>query len=571
MASITTWTRLEPAVIADDLAAGYAATLQDPLWLLGRQWQTAELRGHDGGTPIVARWRGRVASMTRWVPGVLAADTQTVAARLDDSTPLAVRVQGQQLTQSRTVDGLDGLRLAVDSGLHLLRLLRAQALSVDVGPALLRAYAVPPVTEEQRAALDPEALGYADLVAGSALDGRRVRAAVGEAGDPVVDPALGVPAGDVAEVREALRAWRTWTDGLFGSPTEPTWQPDRFEHAFALSTRLGEDVFSERTLTAAPYEDGTLDWYAFDLRADVNLGTSQDAPAPVLTRTALPAPVTLPGVPSARFWEVEDPRLDLDALTPGATDLAQLLLVETLAGYGNDWFVLPVELPVGSLSETLSLVVTDTFGAKTLLQPTRKDAGWSAFSLSYQGGGTEANLFHLPATLVSPLEGAVLEEVLLARDEVADIAWAVERRLESPLEVGVETTRFLVDPPPGGAAPPDVPIYRLATPVAPHWIPLLPVRLSSTSAEVRLVRGALLDLEGGTHVVTAQARLLDALDPTARLELPEEEVPREGVVLRRAYRAARWSDGSLHVWAAHRATVGRGEASSGLAFDALER
>lgn len=39
------------------------------------------------------------------------------------------------------------------------------------------------------------------------------------------------------------------------------------------------------------------------------------------------------------------------------------------------------------------------------------------------------NPFFLPAAIVQPNVGAVLEEVLLFRDELANAAWAVERRL----------------------------------------------------------------------------------------------------------------------------------------------
>jgi hypothetical protein len=86
---------------------------------------------------------------------------------------------------------------------------------------------------------------------------------------------------------------------------------------------------------------------------------------------------------------------------------------------------------------------------------------------------------------------------------------------------------------------------------------------------VRLARGSVLDLDGHTHIVSAAARLLDAATPGGRLLIPEEEVPREGVLVRRSYRAARWHDGRLHVWTANRAAVGKGEARSGLTFDAL--
>jgi hypothetical protein len=586
MPSITTWSRLEPQTVAADVAAGYAAPLHDPLWLLARQWQVGEFQGEDAGTPVIARWRARVAPMLRYVAGRVPPETQMEAGPYDDAMPLETQVERQPLAQSATVAGLDGLRLAVDGGRHFLRLLRLQPLSGDYDDyagVLTAAYAVPALTEAQRAALDPETAAYADLAAGRALDGRRLRAALGDPANPRLDPALAIPAGDRAEVLEAARLWLAWSRELFALPGDGdgAWQPDRLEYSFSLATRLGEDVFGGRNLTAQQYDDGTLDWYAFDFNGEVNLGTGNDPPAPVLTRTVVPAPVGVQGMPAPRFWELEDARVDLGALQPGATDLAQLLLVDTLTGYGNDWFVIPIDMPVGSLVESRSLVVTDTFGVRTLIRPVGDPGaaargGWSMFSFSipFEAGDPVGvpltNLFYLPPTLVRPLEGPVLEEVMLLRDELANLAWAVERRLESPLEVGVETAKEVVDLAPPPPAPREVPRYRLATSVPAHWVPLLPVRVDPDGAEVRLARGAVLDLDGQPQVVAARARLLDVGDPAGRLLIPEEEVPREGVIVRRSYQAARWHDGRLFVWAGNRAAVGRGEGSSGLAFDALD-
>jgi hypothetical protein len=58
-------------------------------------------------------------------------------------------------------------------------------------------------------------------------------------------------------------------------------------------------------------------------------------------------------------------------------------------------------------------------------------------------------------------------------------------------------------------------------------------------------------------------------DPDEALLIPEEEVPREGAVVRRCFQAARDADGRLYVWLTHRKSVGRGEGSSGLRFDTL--
>ena len=584
MSSITTWSRIEPRNSGTDIDIGYAARVHDPLWMLARQWQVGEFQGEDAGTPIVARWRARVKPMTRFHAGPIPINSRLDAAKFDaDAIPLETLVERQPLQQSATADGLDGLRLAVESGQHFLRLLKLQVTTGDYAKAFRTLYAVLPLTDIQRAALDPETIAYADLVADRALDGRRLRTAFGDPANPKLDAALHVAAGDRAEVAAAYRAWASWSDGLFYEPPpdDQTWQPDRMEYTFSLSTRLGDDQFGERTLTARQYSDGTLDWHSFDFNGDINMGTGQDAPGEIVTRTLIPAPVSFHGMPAPRFWELEDARIDLGSLQPGATDLAQLLMVEILTGYGNDWYVIPVDLPVGSLVECRSLVVTDTFGVRTLHRPTGAPAiqtrhGWSMFSLSMPvepgdaTGVAITNLFYLPPT-IRPLEGPVLEEVVLMRDELANLGWAVERRLESPLEVGLETAKDVTALAPEPDGPRDAPAYRLATTVPRYWLPLLPVRVSETSAEVRLARGAVLDLDGVPHVVSARARILDVGNPAGRLLIREEEVPREGLVVRRNYQAARWHDGRLFVWAGNRASVGRGEASSGLAFDALER
>ena len=175
----------------------------------------------------------------------------------------------------------------------------------------------------------------------------------------------------------------------------------------------------------------------------------------------MPAPVTAPGLPARRFWELEDGRLNLAALRPAETDLAQLLLIETLSGYGNDWFVIGVELPVGHLVSATSLVVTDTFGARTLLRP----HGDHRLGVDAPAGGCSStpcrstatsprasrsrNLLYLAPRLAQPVVGPVVEQVVLARDEQANLGWAVEQLLESPLQVGVELSAARPPEPPG--------------------------------------------------------------------------------------------------------------------------
>jgi hypothetical protein len=47
----------------------------------------------------------------------------------------------------------------------------------------------------------------------------------------------------------------------------------------------------------------------------------------------------------------------------------------------------------------------------------------------------------------------------------------------------------------------------------------------------------------------------------------EEEIPRAGKIVTRAYQRGRWMGGATLTWIGRRVTTGRGEGSSGLAFD----
>ena len=57
------------------------------------------------------------------------------------------------------------------------------------------------------------------------------------------------------------------------------------------------------------------------------------------------------------------------------------------------------------------------------------------------------------------------------------------------------------------------------------------------------------------------------LRPSESMAIRDEEIPREGALLRRVPTLTRRIDGSYARWITRRVMVGRGEGSSGLAFD----
>jgi hypothetical protein len=251
-----------------------------------------------------------------------------------------------------------------------------------------------------------------------------------------------------------------------------------------------------------------------------------------------------------------------------------MLLTEFALVFGGDWLMVPVEAPLGSLVRIVSLDVRDTFGRVLRVGPTAalegSLGGWRMFTLSGDGD----NGLLLPPVLAAKLQGTDLEEVLLLRDETANLAWAVERRIEgqngAPVDraqVGAETNG---DATVARPEPANTFAYRLATSVPEHWLPLLPERTQLQDPSIGLRLGALERTlpDGTTEPIKPLGQLLQPL--AGEIVLREEEVPREGARLSRAYQLARWVDGSTFLWLARRKGVGRGEGSSGLRYDSVE-
>jgi hypothetical protein len=339
------------------------------------------------------------------------------------------------------------------------------------------------------------------------------------------------------------------------SPGEDTWASDRLEHSFAVAAVVGE---SEQVLASEEYSSGRLDWHDFDLRPGSSLGAM--SAAGTVVRTVLPAPVTFPGMPAPRFWAFEDARVDLGAVGGGADDVARMLLVGFSVDYGNDWFVVPVELPVGSITSIESLDVTDTFGVTSRVRSATEvdgaGAAWRMFGMSADDG-TVADLLFLPPVLAGSLEAPARERVAFARDEFANLVWAIEELVESPTGAPRRRDEEPQSPTRTSAVGDDVLRYVVATETARHWHPLVTVADESGAAtlEQRAIHPAV-----GT-----------VLGTDGPLRLREEELPGEGFGVERTFQLARWMGGRTVAWSARRRTAGSGPVSSGLRFDDVIR
>jgi hypothetical protein len=274
--------------------------------------------------------------------------------------------------------------------------------------------------------------------------------------------------------------------------------------------------------------------------------------------TMLATPLRYPGMPADRYWQLEDGRVDLGVIEAQPTDLARLCLAEFAMSSGDDWLSVPVDGLLGAINQVSEVTLTDDFGDSVTV-PELVDAGFTMFRVSSASGES------LPGILLAPvaagtLVGDPVEEVLFLRDEMANMAWAIEQTVQG--RSGDPRSRGSEPQPEADPWPEDLSaeerVYRLQTAVPAHWIPLVPI--AAQPGQIGLRKGALL--RDGKPVLAEGVTLA----PTP-LTFPGEELPREGVHLRAVPVLARRADGTYVKWAAYRVRTGRGEASSRLAWD----
>jgi hypothetical protein len=610
MYAATTWRRLEPRTRDEELTGTLAAELGDPLWLLGRQWQLGEFDGVDAGSPVSVDLTVDHAPVTAY--GFGDEDGRHEAAYTDASPPLDVLAEREQVTQS--FDDPDrNLRDAAEAGAQFLRLLAAEGLVYEAsdfeGADALGSYPAVDslLLDVPDDDLDAEGERFATVVSGRVLDGDRLhhvieQAELGLSGPlPVPDAELGTEDGYTEGYMNAVRAFDDWYGEVYSEPgadaganatssngetgsaggTDPdvdAWNSDRLEYEFGV--RVGEGIGS-RGLGVESYEGGGLDWYDFEPRSDVPVPDVPDgASVPSTESTTVqtrPTPVTFGGMPARRWWAFEDGEVNVPNVDAGAEDLSRLLLAEYALVAGADWFHVPTSVPVGTMSTVDSLTVTDTFGRTTTVEHTvdaatsaGSDDAWSLFEYAFQAGNDVERSLFVPPTVADSIAGDPVEEVTFARDEGANVAWALEEAVEGPL--GDRLDRHERSQQDAGDAD-DAPLqpttnadwaYSLSTAVPDYWLPLVPVQRGTRTTDLELGEMLVRDRD---YDPDPKGEILAARD----MSIPDEEVPRTGKRVVRRYRRARWTNGETYCWSVREAGLGSGAVSSDLRFDVVAK
>lgn len=608
--TLSTWNRVEPRPRAEDFDRSLKAEVRDPLWMLCRQWQWGEFKGEDTGSPIFMKLHSVSRKMTRLALGDQA---HTVYDASMADVPLEARVEHLPIVLDEA--------MAIKIGRRWKQELTAQGVASYYADFLSQyAFDAAP-TEDQDGVhyfTNTAVIQHRNATKGRTIDGRKLVEHLDGGGD-ASDNITITTSGDDALLDAAGVSLMNWLNALYYQPLasdNPAWDRSRLEYRFsaAIPENIPGDLSSTSAtaLVADQYNGGNISWNTMDISpADLlssgftsGLLAAEDSTTSEFKTTMIPTGIQFPGMPAERWWEFEDHKVNFSSLKANSTDTARIMMTEFGLVYAHEWNVVPYTLEVGSLSDIQSIVVTDTFGQKVLVEAAGKGEEqswqrWNMFNLNtvetVEGNTADLRMF-IPPSSPRIQESDPIERVRFFRDEMSNMVWAIEDTIPDEFGGGrdgnlaaTHVTKYyesLADQPVSGQLANNTdPIkgvnlnYKLNTSVPENWIPFIPVQpgalvVSATNRNIQLQRGTMsryidrLALDTNHQFVRPRSWLIGE-DLSNPLYIFEEEVPRSGSRVELTYQRSRWFNGKTVVWAGARKRNGGGEGTSGLLFDKL--
>jgi hypothetical protein len=626
------YNRLEGRPRKEELDDALTARIHDPLWMLARQHQFGEFKGEDAGSAIFAKVALNYSRMRKFAaPGEtpqplndnlpLETTVERLAIDMDAKTAHRCGKMFLQLLDEEAVK--QSPATSYNAGLYRQAL--AQFFSFKVATLNVADGAAATVAKARKLSLH-SASAYTRALAGRAVNASALYTFLGgnafAINQLVLVPAQSasntkfVAPGHQAILQEATNLWLLWLQHELNLPEaaqNPCWNDKKLEYAFTTEVEEGNGGHTE--LAAAEYANGHLDWYSFDVsETNASLNKSFDHnQRPRECFAFIPTEASFAGAPNNRWWQMEDGSVDLANLKASETDLVKILVSQYALQYSTDWLALPYDLPTGSFTAVEGIVVKDTFGYYTLIEAAHKNNAedWNSFnlySLSRTGGEFSPPDFDkrvlLPPAVARIHESEPLEQIKFIRDEMANLVWAIEKRVPNGLGNGVagdEATNNLAaqlqrladkqSAPDSLAMPQSSPAgntprveqykaplkYQLGNSVPENWIPFIAAHKAGSNREIDFQRASMPRITTLFEPFAVRPRtplLRKDINTEDQQQAPyyidEEEVPRAGVIVKGTYQRTRWYGGKVVTWFGRRKQTGRGEGSSGLRFDVVD-
>ncbi|MFK7784196.1 MAG: hypothetical protein AB8B56_03715 [Crocinitomicaceae bacterium] len=601
----------------------FRTEVRDPLFMLARQWQMGEFEFEDTGSAIFAKIAMDLTRLSR-------IKTNGVAETYEDSIPLETRIERQVMKFSlkeKVRLGEQWMKMLNEGGIvhntsgdpGVFTYNNYLAFYLDMSdPMNHYSFSLTPellvsdtdtsvIFSKAKKLTQTKEVQYRQLISGRKVDGLKVYEAL-KADITAFDEADSP--NDLPFVQSVGLKFLTWVESLYSEPSDPVtdncWNKESFTYNAEVSSPTVDNNGSptdNRILKVKDYSSDQLDWHDFDEKPPASGGDDMadidptESVEPSETITMIPTPGNFPGMPATRWWEFEEGNVNIAGSNLSATDTVKAVLAEFALVFQDDWFVLPKFVPVGSTAKVKGIVVKDVFGQHTLVQHTSESPGissdWSSWDMYSQSEATTSegvdttddSLFFAPTTH-DMMIGDTLEEVVFIRDEMANMVFAIEKKIWSDLGEGLDATEaasalkeFLLNKMPATmASTTDAELrYELGNTIPMNWIPFIPVHLGSgTNRAIQLQRASMplilsdydqIPLRPRTDFLRAGINNDDTLTASPKYFIQEEIIPRAGIKLQKRLQRTRWFDGKTYLWLSHSKSIGNGQGNSNLQFD----
>ena len=574
-------TRYEGRARKKDYAQALSFEAHDPMWLLTRQWQFGRFQGNDCGTMISTR----VRLQSQYVDGICPGQDKSRRQIIALNEPWEPYVEA--IPAKRT------LSVRVQSAMHLRKLLAGYGATLgklmDLYPLQVESQQEEgDVIGELADAVNVRRTRFLEVYGGRIFDGVKA----------YEDPQLAAHLATCMEKSWAETCAKKYCD-WFRKMYEPEqtsgsyWSKEKLAYDFSLTAK-------NRLYSAENYACGKIGWYSFDVAE----GADRISPDEIESEGFIPVAASFPSAPARRLWEYEDRKVRFgNHSNDDVSQLASAVMMEYVSMYSNDWMIVPVEIKPGSVANVEYIEVTDCFGTKRIIRHSAEahDESYSRVGKSVPFsdrwslfGSTRADAYGkndfrsargllFPASLLRIEESEPMEQVQFMRDEMANMVWGVEERIDDECGGSVDGKTLsdkvldIIDSEKGDKVDPDEAAeftFLIQNRVPVHWIPFIPEPASGQMGrEIRLRRGRMpLYYKEQFRWVRPNTSIL-GIEREGKAVKPyylnEEEVLSYGTQVTLTAQRTRWTGGKSYLWRGYTKKMSCYQANSGLMFDEL--
>lgn len=579
------WSRIEGRTRSSNYNEALSFKIFDPLWMLTRQWQYGRFKGNDCGTPVsvkISTSRKKLHKNDR---------SSWVSKEYSPETPMEYDVEKQNFEITPYV--------RVESAMQLKKKLVRNGFT-DLCSQLEREFPLQDYYNNPESAESLEKVKnqknktlkkFSAFFTKRSFDGYNVC-------NSICDNSIyNRVTCNEDEVKKIFKEYTEWFKKKFLPNNDSSinhWNTRKL--GYEVEMQLSEEDGNIK-YTTDNYATGTLSWYSFDGSGDVPSSENEKK-----TWTTIPTPATFPGAPAQRLWEFEDKKVWMGNGSSTANTLAEATVMQYISMYSNDWMITPVEAETGTVINVKDILVRDSFDNEIHIKESAEELDnkepktspinrWSLFGTTKPNAYAE-NDFSINKGLVCPPtvlrceEGAPVEEVQFLRDEMANMVWGVETKIndgcggtmdgktlsDSVLEeIDREEKKSQKTEYNKSTAKYSLLIQNR---VPLNWIPFIPQQMED-GRNIVLRRAKMpIYYQEGYQPTRPSTDLLGKPKEQGQIKpfiIDEDQFGGYGFKVIKTAQRTRWFNGKSFTWLGNRKVISEYQANSGLMFDELIR